>query len=406
MHGVPRIICVIALVCLACVQLSSAQLPLKKFLTSDGSRPAGLFASGLLVGKTAYIAGKGDYRPNEDFPNKVRNCLAEVEKTLKVGGLNLSHVVAAHCYLEDPQYYEKFNEVYGEFFRNRPPARTTLGVPNVPGDSRVEITCIAYTDAAEIRQIGSPPAGRPYSPGILAGNTLYISGRGDQLPDGSHPATFEEQVRQMMRNVESVLKAAGLDFRHVVFSNVYIDKYENYGTVNKVYGEFFEYGNEPARATVFVDWIPGDSHVEISCIATTDLANRKVVRPASMRYGPDERAMTASPAVWAGNTLYISGLSGFDPAEGITTGDLEKQARRMARNHIDILTEAGLKLEDIVSGNVYLRDINDYKRFNEIYKEYFSKGPGVRTCLMPNSGYEKNDIRVRASFVAARTRSE
>ncbi len=401
-----HIVFVIALTVMVCVQVSSQQLPLKKFLTAGGSRPTGLFAPGLVVGKTVYIAGKGDYRPKEEFPNKVRNCLAEVEKTLKVGGLDLSHVVSAQCYLEDPQNYAKFNEVYGEFFPKRPPARTTLGVPNVPGDSRVEITCIAYTDPAEIKQIGTQPAGRPYSPGILAGNTLYISGKGDQLPDGGHPPTFEEQVRQTMRNVESTLKEAGLDFRHVVFSNVYIDKYENYAIVNKVYSEFFDYGNEPARATVFVDWIPGDSHVEISCIATTDLASRKVVRPASMKYGPDERAVTASPAVWAGDTLYVSGMTGFDPASGNLPEGLEKQVRMMAQSDIDILTEAGLKLQDIVSGHVYLRDINDYAAFNEIYKEYFTKGPGVRTCLMPNSGIEKNDVRVRASFIAARTRSE
>jgi 2-iminobutanoate/2-iminopropanoate deaminase len=395
-----------ALIWMACAQVSSQQLPQKKFLTNNGSRPTGLFAPGLVVGKTVYIAGKGDYKPNEEFPGKVRNCLAEVEKTLKVGGLDLSHVVAASCYLEDPQNYAKFNEVYGEFFPNRPPARTTLGVPNVPGDSRVEITCIAYTDVEEIKQIGTQPAGRPYSPGILAGNTLYISGKGDQLPDGSHPATFEEQVRQTMRNVEAVLKEAGLDFRNIVFSNVYLDKYENYAAANKVYSEFFEYGSEPARATVFVDWIPGDSHVEISCIATTDLASRKVVRPASMKYGADERAMTASPAVWAGDTLYISGLTGFDPGEGVLPDNLEKQVRRMAQSDIDILAAAGLGLQDIVSGHVYLRDINDYAPFNEIYKEYFSKGPGVRTCLMPNSGIEKNDVRVRASFIAARTASQ
>ena len=392
--------------CVAFVHLLSAELPVKKFLTSDGSRPRGLFASGLMIGKTVYIAGKGDYRPNEDFPAKVRNCLAEVEKTLKVGGLNLSHVVSAHCYLEDPENYAKFNEVYGEFFPERPPARTTLGVPQVPGDSRVEITAIAYADPSGVKQVGPPPAPRPYSAGILAGDTLYVSGKGDQLPDGSHPATFEEQVRQAMRNVESVLTAAGLDFRHVVFSSVYLDNYDNYGAVNKVYSEFFEYGNEPARATVFVGWIPGDSHVEITCVATTDLTRRKVVRPASMRHGPGERAMTASPAVWAGDTLYISGLAGFDPVEGITSVDLEKQVRRMAQNHIDVLSEAGLKLEDIVSGHVYLRNINDYKPFNDIYAEYFSKGPGVRTCLMPNSGYEKNDVRVTASFLAARTRPQ
>ncbi len=394
------------MVCIVCLQLSSAEPPLKKFLTPDGSRPTGLFAPGVMVGKMVYIAGKGDYRPNEEFPNKVRNCLAEIEKSLKVGGMNLSNVVAAHCYLEDPENYAKFNEAYGEFFPNRPPARTTLGVPNVPGDSRLEITAVAYADPSEIKQIGTAPAGFPFSPGILAGNTLYISGKGDQLPGGGHPATFEEQVRQAMRNVKSVLDEAGLDFRHVVFSNVYIDNYDNYGIVNKVYSEFFEYGNEPARATVFVDWIPGDSHIEITCIATTDLAGRKVVRPASMKYGPHERALTASPAVWAGDTLYLSAMTGFHPVEGITTVDLDKQVRQMAQNDIDILSEAGLKLEDIISGHVYLRNINDYKPFNEIYAEFYSKGPGVRTCLMPNSGYERNKVRASASFIAARTRSE
>ncbi len=402
MSKIGRASFVFALMALVCAQVSSQQPPLKKFLTADGSRPTGLFAPGVIVGKTVYIAGKGDYRPNEEFPGKVRNCLAEVEKSLKVGGLDLSNVVSAQCYLEDPQNFAKFNEVYSQFFPNRPPARTSLGVPNVPGESRLEITCIAYTDASEIKAIGSA-GGRPFSPGILAGNTLYVSGKGDQLPDGTHPPTFEEQVRQTLRNVESTLKDAGLSLRNVVFNNVYLDKYENLAALNKVYSEFFERGNEPARSTVFVDWIPGDSHVEITAIATTDLAGRKVVRPPSRSFGSDE---TASPAVWAGDTLYLSGLYGLDPASGTVQPDLEKQVRRMAQGDIDILTAAGLKLEDIVSGHVYLRDINDYAPFNDIYKEYFSKGPGVRTCLMPNSAMEKNDIRVRASFIAARTRAQ
>jgi reactive intermediate/imine deaminase len=404
MRNLLRVLGICAVVVLVLAVDSPGQLPAKRFFTADGSRPAGLFAAGVAVGKTVYIAGKGDYKPNEDLPGKVRNCLAEVEKTLKVGGLTLNNVVSAQCYLEDPAYYPEFNRIYREFFPERPPARTTIGVPNVPGDSRIEITCTAYTDLSEIKQIGTSPAGAPYSQGILAGQTLYVSGKGDQLPDGSHPATFEEQVRQTLRNVEATLKAAGLDFRHVVFSNVFIDKFENYGAVNKVYSEFFEFGNEPARATIFTDWIPGGSHVEITCTATTDLKGRKVVRPPSMKYGPDERVLSASPAVWAGDSLYLSGLAGFDPVEGMPSPDLEKQVRQMARGHMDILAEAGLKLEDIVSGHVYLRDINDYAPFNEIYKEYFSKGPGVRTCLMPNSGMEKNNVRVRASFIAARTK--
>ena len=389
------------------IRLSNGQhgeIPVKKFITRDGRRPQGLFAPAVMVGKTLYISGRGDYRPDKDFPEKVRNCLNGIRSTLQVAGLDMEHVVKSHCYLEDPEKYREFNKYYAEFFPKDPPARTTLGVARVPGDSRIEITCVAYSDLAQKRRIGTPPGAFPFSPGILAGNTLYISGKGDQLRGGGHPPGIEEQVRQAMRNVETVLKEAGLDFRHVVLSNVYLDSYDSYGVANKVYSEFFEFGNEPARATVFVDWIPGGSHVEITCIATTDLASRKRVRPASMKYGANEMAMTASPAVWAGNTLYMSGLAGFHPSEATLSLDLEKQVRQMARNHLDILVEAGLKLEDIVSGAVYLGDIDDYNPMNKIYREYFSLGPGVRTCLMPNSGHEKSEVRVRASFIGARTR--
>jgi enamine deaminase RidA (YjgF/YER057c/UK114 family) len=393
------------IIALGLVRPAVGQAPAKRFITPDGKRPSGLFAPGVMVGKTLYIAGKGDYRPDASFPEKVENCLNEIRKTLRMAGLDMEHVVKSFVYLEDHDQFSEFDKHYAKFFPKDPPARTALGVSQVPGDSRVEITCIAYSDLAVKKRIGDPSSGLPYSPGILAGDTLYLSGMGDQLPDGSHPATFEEQVRQAMRNVETTLKQAGLDFRHVVMSQVFLDKYDNLEVANKVYNEFFEDGNEPACSTVFVDRIPGGSHVEVTCVATTDLSTRKVVRPSSLKPGPIEAAVTASPAVWAGNTLYMSGLSGFNPRTGTLATKLEDQVHQMARNHTDVLEAAGLSLEDIVAGWVYLRDMQDYKDMNAIYRQYYSRGPGVRTCLMPNSGYEKNEIRVRGSFVAARTRA-
>jgi enamine deaminase RidA (YjgF/YER057c/UK114 family) len=154
-----------------------------------------------------------------------------------------------------------------------------------------------------------------------------------------------------------------------------------------------------------VDWIPGGSHVEITCFATTDLSRRKVVRPATAQEGSNESGRSASPAVWAGDTLYLSGLSGVAPGVGKEPVDVQSQVRRMASGHMEVLRAAGLELKDIVSGHVYLRDIKDYDAMNKVYREYFSQGPGVRTCLMPNSGYEKNETRVMASFIAARTKT-
>jgi len=390
--------------CLGLGGTAAAQPPAKKFITGDGKPPTGLFAPGVMVGKTLYIAGKGDYRPNAPFAEKVDNCIAEVRKTLTAAGLDTANVVKSFVYLEDHDQYAQFNERYARVFKTNPPARTTLGVSQVPGDSRVEITCIAYADLAGRKAIGTPRAGFPYTPGILAGDTLYVSGKGDMLADGGHPATFEEQVRQTMRNVETTLKEAGLDFRNVVMSHVFLDRPENLDVANRVYNEFFEDGSEPACATVLVDWIPGGSHVEVTCIATTDLASRKVVRPPGIKYELIAGSVTASPAVWSGNTLYISGLPGLNLADWSLPPNLSDQVHQMARNHMEILDAAGLALDDIVSGHVYLRDMKDYADMNAVYSQYFSRGPGVRTCLMPNTGLEKSGPRVFASFIAARTR--
>src|SRR5579883_3373318 len=162
------------------------QVPTKKSAAKEGRRSGALFAAGAKVGKTLYISGKGDYRPNAQFPEKVENCLNEIRKTLQSAGLDMRHVVKSFVYLEDREKYPELNATYAKFFPEDPPARTTLGVAQVPGESRLEITCIAYTDLAGKKRIGDPPARFPFSPGILAGDTLYVSGKGDQLPGGGH----------------------------------------------------------------------------------------------------------------------------------------------------------------------------------------------------------------------------
>src|SRR5687767_11637826 len=120
----------------ACALVASGLVPAqgqdpiatKKFITRDGARPNALFAPGIMVNKTLYIAGKGDYRPNASYEEKVRNCLEEVRKTLQQAGLGMEHIVKSFVYLEEPEKYPEFNRVYAEFFPNNPPARTTLGV--------------------------------------------------------------------------------------------------------------------------------------------------------------------------------------------------------------------------------------------------------------------------------------
>ncbi len=178
-------------------------------------------------------------------------------------------MVQSYIYLEDHDQYAEVNKHYAEFFPRTHRRARRSGSPRCPA-SRASRSPASPT-AISRRKSGSatPPPALPFSPGILAGDTLYISGKGDQLAGGGHPATFEEQVRQAMRNVEATLKQAGLDFRHVVMSNVFLDRYENLEVADKVYNEFFEDGNEPAC----VD----------RCLSTGSPAGRTSRSPASPR---------------------------------------------------------------------------------------------------------------------------
>ena len=141
---------------------------------------------------------------------------------------------------------------------------------------------------------------------------------------------------------------------------------------------------------MFVNWIPGGSHVEITCIATTDLAGRKVVRPSGIKTGSTEGAVTASPAVWAGSTLYLSALPGAAANGDSPSASVGDQVRRMAKGHVEILDQAGLKPDDIISGFVYLSDMKDYDAMNTVYKDSPARSRGPN---LPDAGLRHRQDR-------------
>jgi 2-iminobutanoate/2-iminopropanoate deaminase len=89
-----------------------------------------------------------------------------------------------------------------------------------------------------------------------------------------------------------------------------------------------------------------------------------------------------SQAVRAGNTLYLSGQLGLDPATGKLAGeDFASQARQAIENQKAILEAAGFSLKDVVQCQVFVTDMNNYPAFNEIYKEYFIADFPARAVL-------------------------
>lgn len=108
----------------------------------------------------------------------------------------------------------------------------------------------------------------PYSPAVEANGLVFISGQialiGDtgQLQLGS----IAEETRQVMENLGLLLRAAGLDFGHLVRCTIFMSSMDHYAAVNEVYGTYFQ-DAPPAREAVAVKGLPRGVNVEISGIA-------------------------------------------------------------------------------------------------------------------------------------------
>ena len=113
-----------------------------------------------------------------------------------------------------------------------------------------------------------PYFGFPYSPGILVGNTLYISGHLGRDPVTTElvEGGIEAETRQAMANIQEVLKSAGMELEHVVSVTAFIADIGEFPTFNAVYREYFP-NDPPARATVQVAALNVGAQIELQMIA-------------------------------------------------------------------------------------------------------------------------------------------
>ncbi|MGP1365709.1 MAG: RidA family protein [Schwartzia sp. (in: firmicutes)] len=87
-------------------------------------------------------------------------------------------------------------------------------------------------------------------------------------------------------------------------------------------------------------------------------------------------------AVEAGGFLFVSGQIPLEPASGkMVEGGIEVQTARVLDNLQAILTAAGASLADVVKTTVYLKDMGDFARVNEVYARYFAKDCPARVCV-------------------------
>lgn len=107
----------------------------------DQQKP--LFSSAIVYGDLLFLAGKGAHFEG-DIKDHTDHVLKELEKELKKHGSSMDKVLKVNVYLHDLADYHGMNEIYRGRFGDKPPVRTTVATyGGVPGDSLVEIDCIA-----------------------------------------------------------------------------------------------------------------------------------------------------------------------------------------------------------------------------------------------------------------------
>ena len=106
-----------------------------------------------------------------------------------------------------------------------------------------------------------------------------------------------------------------------------------------------------------------------------------------------------SQAVQAGNTLYISGQIAINPATGmIDKSDIVIETRQVMENLYGILHHAGFTFEDVVKTTIFLRDMNDFSKVNEVYGSFFNEHYPARETVEVSR--LPKDVNVEISMIA------
>jgi 2-iminobutanoate/2-iminopropanoate deaminase len=113
------------------------------------------------------------------------------------------------------------------------------------------------------------PAGTGFiTPLIVHGGTIYIAGQGAHSHDqkSEFPMDIDTHTKKVMDNVKTLVEAGGGTMDSILQLTVYLTKIDDYDGMNKVFKTYFPNGG-PARTTVAVAALPGNSLVEINCTA-------------------------------------------------------------------------------------------------------------------------------------------
>jgi enamine deaminase RidA (YjgF/YER057c/UK114 family) len=214
---------------------------------------------GIQVDDVLYMSAQGGTDPltgkiAANFAGEVKQGLDNVSTIVKAANMSMANVVWVNPYLSSTDAPEGvMNKIYATYFEfGNTPGRGTIQVLDLPNKQHIVFSCIAGADLTKrkaIRPKNEKPS-RTASPGILYGDTLYLSAKDAYVPGlGLFTSDLDVQVRLSMRNLLDGLEEADMDFSNVVSSTIYMREMEDADKVHTLYATFLR-NHFPARTTL------------------------------------------------------------------------------------------------------------------------------------------------------------
>jgi 2-iminobutanoate/2-iminopropanoate deaminase len=353
--------------------------------------PEGIYSQAIKADGLIYVSGIQSPEPDGNVQAEARRVLDQLTKVLEAAGSALGQTVSVSVFLKRAADFEAMNAVYREYFNTDLPVRTTV-VTDLGGGALMQLSAIAVPAGAAREELHPPgwiKSPRPYAYLVRAGGLVFLSGlvsrRGSD--DQVVPGPVALQTRTILDNAGALLKTAGLQYDDVVAARVFLTDDSLFDAMNSEYRLYFQ-NRPPARSTAIAGLMGPDAQVEISLIAS--VAGKQTIGP---RLSP---TLPVSAAVQTGNKVFLSGVLGNTD---VAVDDVPAQAREAFMRIGRTLETAGVSFTDVVDSTVYLPDISQAPKFDEVFAEWFPRLPPARSLVGAKLSVRRAAVEILISAV-------
>ena len=364
-----------------------AQQSIRKVTISNSKGMPPYSPACLLDDKYVFISGQVALDPNatgpkvlvggDDVGAQATQVLKNVSALLAQSGSSWGSACFVQIFLTDISNYGALNAAYEAALQgvDKPPTRACFAVKRLPRGALCEIECIALKDGSSSRE--TIPGNKLFSKAVITDDLVFVAGQLALDPSSGTKELVSKgdpagEARQALKNVQSILEASGSSLDNVVKVTVLLNSIESYAAVNEAYKEFFK-SNPPARAAFEVKQLPLSGEVEIYCTAVKNNGVRNIIAGRSA-------VPVYSPAIIATEkkVIFVSGQVALNPEnttskELVGGDDVAKQAAQAISNLKKVLESSGTTLANVCKVNIFIMNMDDYGKINEVYINFFGK---------------------------------